>query len=121
MLEVSLLHIATVKRMVKAVNDPSVTKLVDDVEVKIKATYGGMSLGQQYMLRQTLQRFFLDKRVKVSLFLQEGIQSASGRLILPSAVGPKVRATPSPLPPFLLREHPPPLKTPLHRLISYFF
>lgn len=31
-----------------------------------------------------------DKRVKVSLFLQEGIQSSSGRLILPSPNGAKV-------------------------------
>ena len=31
-----------------------------------------------------------DKRVKVSLFLQEGIQSSSGRLILPSPTSAKV-------------------------------
>lgn len=31
-------------------------------------------------------RFFQDKRVKVSLFLAEGIQSSSGRLILPSCI-----------------------------------
>ena len=31
-----------------------------------------------------------DNRVKVSLFLQEGIQSSSGRLILPSPTSAKV-------------------------------
>ena len=31
-----------------------------------------------------------DKRVKVSLFLQEGIQSSSGRLILPSSNADRV-------------------------------
>ncbi len=33
-------------------------------------TYKDMGMGQLHLLRQTLQRFFQDKRVKVSLFLQ---------------------------------------------------
>jgi hypothetical protein len=32
----------------------------------------------------------VDKRVKVSLFLQEGIQSSSGRLVLPSPIDASV-------------------------------
>lgn len=33
-------------------------------------TYSGMAMGQLHLLRQSLLRFFQDKRVKVSLFLQ---------------------------------------------------
>ncbi|KAG2431870.1 hypothetical protein HXX76_009363 [Chlamydomonas incerta] len=84
MMEVTLLHIATVRSIVESLPDKSSAPLLGAVEALVTRTYSGMGLGQLHLLRQTLLRFFQDKRVKVSLFLQEGIQSSMGRIILPS-------------------------------------
>jgi len=62
----------------------SATSLLTRVRTQISSTYKSLTLGSWHLLRQTLFRFFQDRRVKVSLFLQEGIQSAHGRIILPS-------------------------------------
>jgi len=134
-LQVTLLHLKTVRSLMDPISDSHIISLITYVETRMRQTYGVMSMGQLHLLRQTLQRFFLgqprscralaledlftcliapagsrlhmteinslltcsppspcflatlpppDKRVKVSLFLQEGIQSSSGRLILPS-------------------------------------
>lgn len=44
--------------------------------------FGSMSPANFYQLRQYLCRFFQDTRIKVSLFLQNGIQGADGTLAL---------------------------------------
>lgn len=43
--------------------------LVENVEKLVLKTYKGMPMGRQHLLRQTLQRFLQERRVKVSLFL----------------------------------------------------
>ncbi|KAG2487008.1 hypothetical protein HYH03_014379 [Edaphochlamys debaryana] len=84
MLEISLLHLATVRSIIESLPDRSAAPLIGTVEALITKTYKPMPMGQLHLVRQTLLRFFQDKRVKVSLFLQEGIQSSMGRIILPT-------------------------------------
>ena len=82
--QVTILHLATVRSMVAGFTDQATLDLLDNVQSCVTRTYSHLNMGQQHLLRQTLLRFFQDKRVKVSLFLQEGIQSSAGRLIHPS-------------------------------------
>lgn len=42
-----------------------------------------MSTSEFYQVRQSFAAFFQDKRIKVSLFLQDGIQNPDGRIVLP--------------------------------------
>jgi len=44
--------------------------------------YGNMSIGSLAALRQAIAMFFQDRRVKVSLFLQDGIQHSDGEIAL---------------------------------------
>ncbi|EFJ41172.1 hypothetical protein VOLCADRAFT_107794 [Volvox carteri f. nagariensis] len=84
MLEVTLLHLATMRTIIESLPDQSSAALIGTVEALAVKTFEGLPAGQLHLLRHTLLRFFQDKRVKVSLFLQEGIQSSMGRIILPS-------------------------------------
>ncbi|KAF5842192.1 organic solute transport protein 1-domain-containing protein [Dunaliella salina] len=85
MLQVTLLHLQQIKATLRTSSDTALSQdLISHVERLLLHHYEGMSMGMQHLLRQTLQRFFQERRVKVSLFLQEGIQTQAGRLILPS-------------------------------------
>ena len=84
-LTVTLTHLVTVKSYL---TDPLIISLVDNFENALRSHFGSFTLGEWYALRQALHRFLSDKHVKVSLFLQEGIQHSDGRIKLPgSAVG----------------------------------
>eukprot|EP00798_Chlamydomonas_sp_ICE-L_P005067 gene5067-34862_t len=83
--EVTKLHLSTIKSMMGPSKEAAAPlELINNVEALLKSSYANMGMGQLHALRQTLQRFMQDRRVKVSLFLQEGIQGSTGRLILPS-------------------------------------
>lgn len=56
--------------------------LVDEVIEKVNEKYAVMSPYEFAGLKHTLCRFFADKRVKVSLFLQDGIQKNDGTITL---------------------------------------
>lgn len=89
--QVTLLHLSTIKSIIQLLPDhTTVMPLLDRVEELITATYKPLTMGQLHLLRQTLLLFFQDKRVKVSLFLQEGIQSSMGRIILPTPNSPAI-------------------------------
>ena len=45
-------------------------------------TYGKLSIAEYFSLKHTLCRFFQDRRVKVSLFLQDGTQNMDGTIVL---------------------------------------
>ncbi|KAK9806807.1 hypothetical protein WJX72_003504 [[Myrmecia] bisecta] len=83
LLQVTVTHLHTVKALV---TDPSIVDSMDLVEARVLSLYESLPYGQWALLRQTLCRFFQDRRVKVSLFLQEGIQTPAGRIILPQPV-----------------------------------
>ncbi len=80
--QITLFHLSTITAIVQALPDHSAVPLITTVEGLVRRTYGGssggssggggapLSMGAQHLLRQTLLRFFQDKRVKVSLFLQ---------------------------------------------------
>ena len=61
---------------------PPVAALVDDVIRLVNEKYAVMPPLQFAVLKQTLCRFFSDKRVKVSLFLQDGLQKNDGAITL---------------------------------------
>jgi len=61
---------------------PQVVVLVDEVIKLSHEKYAAMNPFDFAGLKQTLCRFFADKRVKVSLFLQDGIQKNDGTITL---------------------------------------
>eukprot|EP00899_Mesostigma_viride_P019408 jgi/Mesvir1/27469/Mv07246-RA.1 len=78
--EVTAMHLSTIRAML---SDPGVLQLVDTAKALLDKTYNPLSQGDMQLLRHTLLRFFQGKRIKVSLFLQEGLQNQDGRLVLP--------------------------------------
>jgi hypothetical protein len=72
LLHVTLNHLEALKRIVA---DSSVGELVDSAIRQSVELYTRLPLGEQFGLQLTLARFFQDRRVKVSLFLQVGLFS----------------------------------------------
>lgn len=63
----------------KKVNQSFVTPLLKNFCAQ---TFSGLSAGAFHAIRRTVLLFFQDKRVKVSIFLQDGLQRADGELVL---------------------------------------
>lgn len=78
MLSACLNHLDILRTMV---GNTSAIADIDRVASLLASTYGSYTYGQWALLRRTLLGFFQDKRVKVSLFLQDGIQSRDGLMI----------------------------------------
>mmetsp|Transcript_7727 Transcript_7727/g.12356 ORF Transcript_7727/g.12356 Transcript_7727/m.12356 type:complete len:402 (+) Transcript_7727:65-1270(+) len=81
LLQVMVNHLDALRVMV---DKTPVAEMVESVLLLTLQKYGSMSVGELALLRHTAARFFQDKRVKVSLFLQDGIQNTDGTVILPS-------------------------------------
>mmetsp|Transcript_17817 Transcript_17817/g.31759 ORF Transcript_17817/g.31759 Transcript_17817/m.31759 type:complete len:398 (-) Transcript_17817:157-1350(-) len=79
-LKITLLHLNSVKDIVK---DSNLKEQVESIIQKSNALYSTFDEHSWLQLRATLARFLKDKRVKVSLFLQEGIQASDGKMLLP--------------------------------------
>jgi hypothetical protein len=79
LLHVTLNHLEALKRIVA---EPSVEELVDAAIRQSVELYSRLPLGELASLHLTLARFFQDRRVKVSLFLQDGIQNMDGTIVL---------------------------------------
>jgi len=90
-LQVTFTHTQTI---LSFINDPGVMEMVKSAERTIQTTYQNLSPGDWVQLRHALCGFFHDRRIKVSLFLQEGIQAADGRIVLPP---PEVAGTSAPV------------------------
>ncbi|GMH42918.1 hypothetical protein BSKO_10840 [Bryopsis sp. KO-2023] len=88
-IKVTLNHLRQVWKIIQSEGDQFASNLYS----KMESTYGSLTDGQWELLRQNLCAFFQDKRVKVSLFLQEGIQNSLGCIILPSPVVNRSRST----------------------------
>ena len=69
--QVTLNHVGAIR---DCINDPAVIELVDSCEHMLNLHYKSFMPGDWMQLRQSLVGFFHNKRVKVSLFLQEGLQ-----------------------------------------------
>jgi len=79
LLQISLNHLDALRRLVKSTD---VVKLVDNAANKMMAMFRDLKPGEYSLLRQTLCRFFQDRRVKVSLFLQDQIQNPDGSIVI---------------------------------------
>jgi hypothetical protein len=73
-----------------AMGDDGLVALLADATRRCSEIYARMCLGELYSLKQHLLRFFQDRDVKVSLFLEENTQRADGVIVLPLA-GPVPR------------------------------
>ncbi|GMF65080.1 unnamed protein product [Phytophthora lilii] len=94
LLQVTMNHLANTKNLVDSAD---VKRQVDETIQLTSENFGNMSSGDFYMLKQYLCRFFQDTRIKVSLFLQNGIQGMDGTLAIHyegfTATGGKVPGT----------------------------
>jgi len=80
LLTVTVNHLETLKALLMGVGP--VQELLDTAIAMSNATYDRMGPGELWRLKQTLCRFFQDRRVKVSLFLQDGLQNMDGTIVL---------------------------------------
>lgn len=64
-------HVSQLASMLTGLPDSQpVLDSIKEVEGLLANTYGQLGMGATHLLRQTLLRFFQDRRIKVSLFLQ---------------------------------------------------
>ncbi|KAL4159865.1 hypothetical protein PRNP1_000438 [Phytophthora ramorum] len=94
LLQVTMNHLANTKNLV---DSAEVKHQVDETIQLTSENFSSMSPADFYMLKQYLCRFFQDTRIKVSLFLQNGIQGMDGTLAIHyegfTATGGKVPGT----------------------------
>lgn len=79
-MDVTLTHLATIKSYL---TDRAVIKMVDDYEKRARDMYGTFQPPEWIELCQTLFKFVHDKKIKVSLLLQEGLQNPDGTIKMP--------------------------------------
>ncbi|KAJ0395029.1 hypothetical protein P43SY_003242 [Pythium insidiosum] len=77
LVHVTMNHLENTKALIESAD---VKGLVDETILLTSQTFGTMSAADFFLLKQHLCRFFQDTRIKVSLFLQSGIQGADGTL-----------------------------------------
>mmetsp|Transcript_87815 Transcript_87815/g.235005 ORF Transcript_87815/g.235005 Transcript_87815/m.235005 type:complete len:366 (-) Transcript_87815:134-1231(-) len=82
-INVTVNHLQCLRNIVKEAD--SLTALLDQCQATVVRTYGQMSSTECAVVRQTLLSFFQDRKVKVSLFLQEGIQNPDGHIVVPAS------------------------------------
>lgn len=61
----------------------TILDLLDAVQRTMTAVYAHLPPGELWALHFTLLRFFQDRRVRVSVFLAEGLQQSDGAFLLP--------------------------------------
>lgn len=79
LLQLTLNHLESLKAIVA---NEAVGALIDNATGLVRETYGKLPVGEFFALKQTLCKFFQDRRVKVSLFLQDGTQNLDGTIVL---------------------------------------
>lgn len=79
LLQITLNHLDAVRHIT---DNSGVCELLDGTVRSVIDAYAPLSQGELWNLRYTLCRFFQDRRVKVSLFLQDGLQNMDGTLVL---------------------------------------
>lgn len=85
-LHVTLNHLESIKRILKSSSangsTSGVDELVDVAIDRVVSVYSNMTKGEWYQLRLSIMRYLQGKKVKVSLFLQQGMQTMDGQLVL---------------------------------------
>jgi hypothetical protein len=79
LLHVTLTHLESVKNIVQ---DAAMIENIQGCVDRCISLYGNLSMGQWLLLRQSLLRFLQGKKIKVSLFLQQGLQTVEGSLVV---------------------------------------
>eukprot|EP00636_Phaeomonas_parva_P011870 CAMPEP_0118863248 /NCGR_PEP_ID=MMETSP1163-20130328/8190_1 /TAXON_ID=124430 /ORGANISM="Phaeomonas parva, Strain CCMP2877" /LENGTH=404 /DNA_ID=CAMNT_0006797233 /DNA_START=45 /DNA_END=1259 /DNA_ORIENTATION=- len=79
MLTVTMNHLQTLKRMAQG---GPVDALLDSVIARVRSIYEPFKLHDWVLLKQMLHRFFQPRNVKVSLFLQGGLQQRDSVIVL---------------------------------------
>ena len=74
-IDITLNHLENLYGMVTA---QDVIALLDNAKALVNETYSNMSQGNLNLLKQTLFGFFEDRKVKVSIFLQQKVQNSDG-------------------------------------------
>lgn len=77
--QICLNHLDALRVLVR--NAPDVSRLVEACVGHMASMFAALRAGDLYLLRYTLARFFQDRRVKVSLFLTDGLQAQDGSII----------------------------------------
>jgi len=83
-LDVTRNHIRLVRGIA---TEPAAVALLESFESRLNAQHGALSPWEAWQLRLTLMRFFQDRRVKVSIFLQELQQNLDGTFVV-NVAGP---------------------------------
>eukprot|EP00668_Euglena_longa_P011244 GGOE01013633.1.p1 GENE.GGOE01013633.1~~GGOE01013633.1.p1 ORF type:complete len:379 (-),score=69.62 GGOE01013633.1:281-1417(-) len=87
LVDVTLNHLETIRTSIES--SSRTADLLDTAIAQVIKLCQEISNSEFAQIRQTLAKFFQDKHIKVSLFLQDGIQSPDGTIVLPQA-GPIV-------------------------------
>ncbi|XP_067141105.1 protein OSCP1 isoform X2 [Centruroides vittatus] len=82
LLSITLNHLDAIRNFV--ITKPNIASQVDFVNIKLMETYQNLSLANFQLLRFTLLNFFQDLRIRVSIFIKEGIQHQNARFKIPS-------------------------------------
>jgi len=93
LLQVTLNHLDALKALVRT--HAETARLVESAQKILLEMYRDLTVGQLVSLRQALCRFFQERKVKVSLFLQDQIQSLDGAIVI-THEGPLPPATETP-------------------------
>lgn len=77
LLKLTLNHLQELQRLIINKESVNLLRLTTD---KLASTYGSLSSAVYNRIRQTLLRFFQNRNVKVTMFLQSGIQMQDGTI-----------------------------------------
>ncbi|KAA0156018.1 hypothetical protein FNF27_00302 [Cafeteria roenbergensis] len=83
-LDVTRNHLSVIQSITP---DPDAQALLAAFKKRVDAEYGAVGAWEMWQLRLAMLRFFQDRRVKVSIFLQELQQNLDGTFVI-SVVGP---------------------------------
>jgi len=79
LVDITLTHIATLRELVEGME---AAHLLDSARDRVTRTYRQLKPAEFVRLRRVLLNFFQDRRVKVSLFLQDKVQNLDGTMVL---------------------------------------
>ncbi|TSR63293.1 Protein OSCP1 [Bagarius yarrelli] len=83
LLLVSFNHMDGVRELVK--DNPRLVNLINEAQRLSIEIYAPLSDGEFQLIRQTLLAFFQDLHVRVSILLNEKVQNADGRFVVPTS------------------------------------
>jgi hypothetical protein len=79
MIHTTIVHLESLKTIVR---DPAMTEHIQSCEDMFVKVFASLSNGQWMLLHQSLLSFLQGRKIKVSLFLQQGVQGVDGSFTL---------------------------------------